>query len=126
MDTPEVLVTLGSVALIGAILWFFFGPRQAAATHLGQSGVQEIDIIVKGGYSPDRVEVQRGRPVRLNFSRQETTSCTEQVVFPDFNIIRELAYGETVAIEFTPDRAGEFPFHCAMNMVRGQLVVNES
>lgn len=123
MDTAEIVVTVGGIALIGAILWFFFGPREGAAAKVGQTGVQEIDIVVKGGYSPDRVELQQGRPVRLNFVRQETNPCTEQVVLPDFGIVRDLPFGKSTSVEFTPEKTGEFPFHCAMNMVRGQLVV---
>ena len=31
--------------------------------------------------------------------------------------------GETVAIEFTPQQAGDIPFQCQMGMLRGRLVV---
>ncbi|PQV63601.1 Cupredoxin-like domain-containing protein [Abditibacterium utsteinense] len=34
-----------------------------------------------------------------------------------------LPQGQEVPVEFTPDKAGEFTFHCGMNMVRGQLIV---
>jgi plastocyanin domain-containing protein len=123
MDTAEIVVTAGGVALIGFILWFFFGPRKATAARVGGAGRQEVDIVVKGGYSPDRIEVRQGQPVRLNFLRRETNPCTEQVIFGDFGIIRELPLGESVPVEFTPDEPGEYVFHCGMNMVRGRLIV---
>ena len=31
MDTAQITVTVGGVALVGFILWFFFGPRRATA-----------------------------------------------------------------------------------------------
>ena len=65
----------------------------------------------------------RGRPVRLNFRREESTACTEQVIFGDFGLSKILPQGQTVPIEFTPKQAGEFTFHCGMNMVRGKLIV---
>jgi plastocyanin domain-containing protein len=123
MDTAEIVVTAGGVALIGFILWFFFGPRTVTAARVGGAGRQEVDIVVKGGYSPDRIEVRQGQPVRLNFLRRETNPCTEQVIFGDFGIIRELPLGESVPVEFTPDEPGEYEFHCGMNMVRGRLIV---
>ena len=126
MDTAEILVTISGVALIGFIVWFFFGPRQALAARVDRSGVQQIDIVVTGGYSPDRIEVHQGQPVQLNFLRKESNPCTEQVVLPDFGIIRSLPVGESIQVEFTPDKEGFFPFHCAMNMVRGQLIVTKS
>jgi len=123
MDTAEIFVVAGGLALIALTLWFFFGPREAATAQGGEGGVQEVTVVVKGGYSPDRIEVRQGRPVRLNFRREETNSCTEQVVFGDFNIVRTLPTGQVVPIEFTPDKAGEFTFTCGMNMVRGKLIV---
>ena len=85
--------------------------------------VQEIKITVKGGYSPDVIAVKQGVPVKLDFYRDESASCTEQVVFGDFGIARDLPAFRTTSIEFTPDKAGEFTFACGMNMVRGKLVV---
>ena len=62
-------------------------------------------------------------PVRLDFYRDETSSCSEEVVFGDFGIARRLPPFKTTSIEFTPDRAGEFTFACGMNMMRGKVVV---
>lgn len=126
MDTTQLAVTLGGVALIGLILWFYFGPRGATAARAGAAGVQEVDVIVRGGYRPDRIEVRQGRPVRLTFLRKESNPCTEQVVLGDFGIARTLPEGERVTVEFTPEQEGEFAFHCSMNMVRGKLIVSPS
>lgn len=123
MDTAEIIVTVGGVLLIALILWFFFGPREAAQVGVGRSGQQEIEIVVKGGYTPDRIEVRQGQLVRLNFIRQETTPCTEQVIFGDFGIVRDLPMGQRVPVELTPEEPGVYVFHCGMNMVRGQLIV---
>ncbi|HEV3471365.1 MAG TPA: cupredoxin domain-containing protein [Pyrinomonadaceae bacterium] len=123
MDTTEIMVVIGGLATIGLVLWYFFGEREAVAARAGAGGVQEITVTVKGGYSPDVIVVERGRPVRLNFYRDETSSCSEQVVFGDFRIARTLPAFRTTAVEFTPERAGEFAFTCGMNMMRGKLVV---
>lgn len=123
MDTAEILVLVGGIALIGFVLWFFFGAREVATAKSGDSGVQEMEVVVKGGYTPDRIEVKRGQPVRLLFKREESNPCTEQVIFGDFGIARDLPQGQVVPIQFTPDKAGEFLFTCGMNMVRGKLIV---
>ena len=123
MDSTEIAVVLGGVALIAFVLWYFFGERERVAARTVGDGVQEINITVKGGYSPDVVVVREGLPVRLNFYRDETASCSEQVVFGDFRIARTLPPFKTTAVEFTPDRAGEFTWTCGMNMLRGKLVV---
>jgi plastocyanin domain-containing protein len=85
--------------------------------------VQEIKVTVKGGYSPDVIVVRKDKPVRLSFYRDETNSCSEQVIFGDFGIARDLPAYKTTEVEFTPDRTGEFTFTCGMNMLRGKLIV---
>ena len=123
MDTTEIIVVIGGVALIVLTLWYFFGEREAIAAAVGESGMQEIKVTVKGGYSPDVIVVKKDVPVRLNFYRDETSSCSEQVVFGDFGIARDLPAFQTTPIEFTPDKSGEFTFACGMNMLRGKLIV---
>ncbi|HYJ79169.1 MAG TPA: cupredoxin domain-containing protein [Longimicrobiaceae bacterium] len=123
MDTTEILVVIGGVVAIGLVLWYFFGARQAVAATADESGVQQVRITVKGGYAPDTVVVKQGRPVRLDFYRDETASCSEQVVFPDFGIARDLPAFKSTSVEFTPDQPGEFTWTCGMNMLRGKLVV---
>ena len=123
MDTTEILVLAGAGVLIALVLWYFFGEREAVAATTGEAGVQEVRITVKGGYSPDVVVVKQGRPVRLDFYRDETASCSEQVVFGDFGIARDLPAYRSTAVEFTPQKAGEFTWTCGMNMLRGKLIV---
>ena len=123
MDTTEIVVVIAGAAAIAAVLWYFFGERQAVAARAGEGGVQEVKITVKGGYTPDVVVVKQGRPVRLDFYRDETSSCSEQVVLGDFGIARDLPAFKTTPVEFTPQKPGEFTWTCGMNMLRGKLVV---
>lgn len=126
MDMAEIIVLVGAGVLIALLLWYFFGEREAVAATEGAGGVQQVRITVKGGYSPDVVVVRQGRPVRLDFYRDETSSCSERVVFGDFGIARDLPAFQTTPVEFTPDRPGEFTWTCGMNMLRGKLVVQPS
>jgi plastocyanin domain-containing protein len=123
MDWIEMSVVIGGVALIAFILWYFFGERDRVAAKVDATGVQEIKITVKGGYSPDVIVVKEKMPVKLDFYRDETASCSEEVIFGDFGIARHLPAFKTTPIEFTPDKAGEFTFTCGMNMLRGKLIV---
>lgn len=124
MDASEVFVLVAGALLVGFVAWFFFmGEGERGEARADASGVQRIRVVVKGGYSPDVVVVKKGSPVVLDFYRDEASSCTEQVVFPDFGISRSLPAFETTAVRLTPEREGEFTFTCGMSMVRGKLVV---
>jgi len=123
MDITETLVLVGAIAMIAIVIWYFFGEREKVAAAVTATGVQEVKITVKGGYSPDVIVVKRGLPVKLDFYRDETASCSDQVILGDFGIARDLPAYKTTAIEFTPDKVGEFSFTCGMNMLHGKLVV---
>lgn len=123
--TPDrwIAVIVG-VLFITFIVWFFWLKRakgvRAAET---SGGYQEAMILVKGGYTPDTIIVGRGKPVRINFRREETASCSEKVVFSDFEKTADLPTGELVSVELMPKEAGEFEFACPMGMFRGRLIV---
>ena len=126
MDTAQILVTLGGVAAIGWVIWYFFlSERQQVRATAGAAGAQEVRVVVKGGYEPDVIVVRKGQPVRLDFYRDETASCSDTVVFSDFGIARPLPAFKTTPVEFTPDRTGEFTFTCGMSMLRGKLIVED-
>ena len=124
MTNSQLLVSLGGLAAILWVNWYFFlARRRATVAQVGDRGVQQSIIIVKGGYSPSEIKVRRGLPVRLVFDRQETSSCSEEIVFPDFGIRKFLPAHQRTSIEFTPDKPGSFEFTCGMSMLRGKLVV---
>ena len=122
MTGTEIVVSAGGVALVAVLGWFFFGPKQARRAEV-RGGVQQVEITVKGGYSPNRIRVQEGVPLRLVFDRQESSDCSARVVFPDFRVSKSLAAFGKTTVELVPDRAGEFGFACGMNMLHGTLVV---
>ena len=124
MTTDQVVVVVGGLALVVGIAWFFWGPRKGGQrAAVASSGYQEALVLVKGGYTPDLIVVQHGKPVRLNFRREETAACSEMVVLADFGKSARLPTGETVAVEFLPTEPGEHEFACQMGMLRGKLLV---
>ncbi len=124
MTLTNIFALLLGLALIGGIAWFFWGPRkEGVRAALTSSGYQEAMILMKGGYTPDVIIVQHGKPVRLNFRREETAACSEMVVFDAFGKSASLPTGETVPVEFLPEKPGEYEFSCQMGMFRGKVIV---
>jgi plastocyanin domain-containing protein len=124
MAIDQILVTIAGWLLAAGVAWYFwFSEKEAIKVQAAGGGVQEVLITVKGGYSPDVIVVEAGKPVRLNFHRQETALCSEQVIFPDFNKQVTLTPFQTVPLEFTPEKPGEYGFQCGMGMLRGKLIV---
>jgi plastocyanin domain-containing protein len=125
MTMSQLVVTaVGILAIVWVNYYFFLAGRTAAvAASANGSGPQRIRIEVKGGYTPAVVKVRAGRPVRLEFFRNETNGCTEEVVIPEFGIRSYLPAHQTTPIDFTPRQPGSYEFTCGMGMVRGKVVV---
>jgi plastocyanin domain-containing protein len=123
MTLVQLIVNLVSAAAIVGIVWYFWLYRGGGRSAEIVDGLQQVEIVVKGAYEPDTVVVKRGRPVRLLFRREESSLCSEMVIFDKIGRSAKLPEGETVAIDFTPEQAGEIPFQCQMGMLRGKVVV---
>ena len=124
MRLADLLVLVGSAGFLWAFYgWFFWSKRDARVTAGTSAGFQEVEIVVKGGYTPAHVVVTHGKPVRLVFRREEDGACTDQVLIPGLRINRALPAHRTTAVEFTPAEPGDYDFHCGMNMVHGRITV---
>ncbi len=119
MPAELVLISaLGGVALVFSGL---------LATHRrGAPSGQVRRILVNGSYQPSEVHVDAGEPARLIFRREETTACSERVVFPDFGISVMLPPFEDVAVDLPASMPGSHEFTCQMQMMHGTLIVDDA
>ncbi|MDH4134001.1 MAG: cupredoxin domain-containing protein [Gammaproteobacteria bacterium] len=113
-----IVNALGLVA-IGLIVWWFWFSKPKAQRVMSDV----IDILVEGGvYTPGRIEITVGKPVRLRFLRKDASPCAEKVLFDDLGIAADLPLGQPVEISVDPKQPGEYAFTCQMQMYRGTLV----
>jgi len=79
-------------------------------------------------FNPSPITVERGRPVRLEIT---ATDHTHGIEIKEFNVKVRLEKGKTTAVEFTPDKTGEFTMKCSVycglghGHMKGTLVVVE-
>ena len=117
--TPDRIAAIGiGAALIVFLYVYFFGKRPAAVV-----AGSDVTIVVEGGYSPDLIVARRGVPLRLTFDRREASPCSDEIVLPDFGIRRALPAHAKTTVAILPEREGEFPFSCGMNMLHGKIRV---
>lgn len=108
---------LGATLLVGGQAASEEAPKPAAPA------VREIEVVVDGGYKPDRIVVAEGEKVRLKFVRKDYSPCAKEVVFGSLGIRRELPIDTPVLIELPALSPGEVEFKCGMSMLRGVIVV---
>ena len=81
--------------------------RATASSNAAVSdGVQRVQVTVRGGYSPNVVQVRQGVPVEIEFDRQETGDCSSRVVFPDLQLSAALPAHQRTTVRFTPHKRG--------------------
>jgi RND family efflux transporter MFP subunit len=91
-----------------------------------EGDVQRIDIVVgeDGRFAPAQIQLTRGVPAELTFTRHTEKTCATDVQIPAFGVeTTDLPLHETVTIRFTPDESGSFTFACGMDMIEGTLLV---
>ena len=127
MNTTNWIVIAAGLAAIAWVNWYFFFASRgvAVATPAAGGAPSEVVITVDGGYSPALVRVKAGRPVRLIFDRKDTSSCSEEVVFPDFGIRKFLPTGKRTSIDLAPAEPGRYEFMCGMSMLHGAIIAED-
>jgi plastocyanin domain-containing protein len=124
MNTTQIIVTLIGLGIIGWIVWYFWlWKGESVTAQAGAGGLQVVDVTVRGGYQPASIIAKAGQPIRLNFTRRESTPCGEEVVLPEFGRRAHLPENKTVAIEVVPPAPGEYEYTCGMNMYKGKIIV---
>jgi plastocyanin domain-containing protein len=135
MTMTDWLVIIAGAVTAAWVNWYFFlaerrslgavalATSPAAGSAASSSGSeQSATITVHGGYEPSTIRVRAGEPVRLTFDRQETSSCSEEIVFPDFGIRKFLPAYQRTTLVVTPPKPGTYEFTCGMSMLHGRLV----
>jgi cytochrome c oxidase subunit II len=96
---------------------------------MAQEAKQVIKVTAKKfEYSPSTITVKKGVPVVLEFTsldRLHGFNC------PALGIRSDIEPGKTNTVEFTPQKAGTFPFHCdnfcgaGHEGMKGTIIVTE-
>lgn len=118
MTIDKLIVGLFGVLGMAFTYWFFLMKKEEVV-----SVTDNVDITVKGGYSPSTISISRGKTTKINFIRKDSSSCLEEVVLSEFKIRKFLPMNQKATIEITPQKEGEYPFSCGMNMFHGKIIV---
>lgn len=89
-----------------------------------EGGVQVADITVfPTSYTPNKIAVKAGVPVRLNLTPTGGFGCTAAFRIPQLGISKTLAQNQTTPVEFTPTTPGKLTWTCSMGMYSGIIEV---
>jgi plastocyanin domain-containing protein len=115
-----LLVNLAGVTLIALIVWWFWLYKPGEAQYNDASSLIVVD---SGIYQPARISLVANQTSVLNFLRKDASPCSEIVQIPDLEISENLPLNKTKSISLPPMEAGDYEFHCQMQMYRGVIHV---
>ncbi|MBI4096848.1 MAG: cupredoxin domain-containing protein [Candidatus Levybacteria bacterium] len=122
----KLFVAIFSLAGVAFTYWFFLMKKEEVVSVTGSvdsAGSPQVDITVEGGYTPNTIQIPKGKTTKISFTRKDPSSCLEEVVLGDFKIRKFLPLNQKVTVEVTPQKKGEYGFACGMNMFHGKIIV---
>ena len=107
-----------SWAVVLCALWVFVVNGLVFA-----QAVREV-VATKGEWRPPVVNVKKGEAVRLALKTDDEERC---FAIDELRIEKRIVPGKTTSLEFTPDKAGNFPFYDCLDPDgrKGRLAVTE-
>jgi len=93
------------------------------------AGAQEIEMTAKKyEFNPDVIKVKKGDHVKLVITASDRD---HGIKIETFKINQRLKKGVPTTVEFTADKAGEYPFECSVicgfghHKMKGKIIVEE-
>lgn len=119
LATVRGLHLLMTAATVGTIL--ANGLAGCTATN---SGPQRVHVaITDAGFVPPVIEVKRGQPVEVTFSRSTDQTCGTDVVFTTLHRGYDLPLNKKVTVELAAADIGDtLKYSCSMDMLHGMFV----
>jgi thiol-disulfide isomerase/thioredoxin/plastocyanin len=82
-------------------------------------------VVTSKGFEPSDVKVPAGKPVTLRFLRKIEDTCATEVVIEvgGKKLVKDLPLNKPVELTLTFPSPGRVGYACAMNMIRGSIIV---
>ncbi|WP_438028307.1 cupredoxin domain-containing protein [Sorangium sp. So ce233] len=88
------------------------------------ANVKRVDIAVNdSGFSPSTIELKKGEPVVLRFTRTTKSECLKAIAIPDLKVEKDLPLNTPVEVAVTPEKEGKMVLQCWMAMIKATINV---
>lgn len=93
-----------------------------AAQSADEPGVTRV-VANEKGFVPSSIELEKGQPATLIFTRTTDSTCARDIVFPELDINQPLPLNEPVKLEIPTGEARTLTFQCGMAMYKSSVVI---
>lgn len=78
-------------------------------------------IVSKNGFTPQEISYKSEKPLKLAFYRADEENCSDEIVFKDLNIRKDLPVGQVVLIDIPSAKKGEINYSCNNGKLKGKI-----
>ena len=90
------------------------------------AGARRIELAVTtDGFVPDNVRLKANEPVTLVVTRKTDETCATEILIDGTDINAPLPLDKPVEVAWTPTKAGQVKFGCAMDKMIGGILLVE-
>ncbi|GAB1257089.1 cupredoxin domain-containing protein [Aurantivibrio plasticivorans] len=115
-----LIINIAGVILIALIIWWFWLYKPKAE----QVGNDDLVVVVENGvYKPSHILMDGNDAHGITFLRKDASPCAETLLIPELEISETLPLNKPTKIHIPPLNAGEYAFHCQMQMYKGTIKV---
>jgi plastocyanin domain-containing protein len=99
--------------------------KPAAVDAKPATGARVVELkVTEDGFVPGNVTLKKDEPVKFVVTRTTDATCATELLIAGTDIKADLPLNKPVEIAWTPTKAGQVKFGCAMDMmVSGMLLV---
>lgn len=99
--------------------------KPAALDAKPTAGARVVELkVTEDGFVPGNVTLKNNEPVKFVVTRTTDATCATELLIAGTDIKADLPLNKPVEIAWTPTKAGQVKFGCAMDMmVSGMLLV---
>ncbi|RTE11002.1 cupredoxin domain-containing protein [Paenibacillus whitsoniae] len=124
--TKIVLFSVTGLAVLVVTLLLIFRSPSADLDPLAaeaEAGYQVATVYVTDeGFSPDHIELQAGKPAKINFKKPSKLTCIKSLVTRELDLDVPLSKGDNI-VTLTDLKPGEYRYHCGMYMYYATISV---
>ncbi|HET6373522.1 MAG TPA: cupredoxin domain-containing protein [Candidatus Polarisedimenticolia bacterium] len=81
--------------------------------------------VTSKGFEPSTVRVHAGERLTLLITRKTDKTCAKELVIPSLGTKEVLPLNKTIRVYIGAQQAGRIAFACGMDMIKGEIVVQE-
>jgi plastocyanin domain-containing protein len=114
-----IALLIGVVALIFGYLYF----RKKPALDSNNPPLQQIELKLKGVFSPEQTRIKAGHPVQMLIHRFDMDPVDEIFEIDELGIYDLLPAAHTTIVTFLPEKKGKFKMILAGEREAGLMIV---